>query len=599
MIRFTCHTCGTAYSVSAGKAGKVARCAKCGARIHVPEEAPTVRESSLQGSPQSGKDAAPTSDLLRAVPEAEGTAEPTAPRAVSGEGTPPRDSGISAKQPSVRRRLRRKNQAILLGLVLGSLAFLGSAGGLYWWARRTRAEPHDLARMTGLGRKADRLLQQARVILPPEPTLDAQEEALQLVLSALECNREILASIEEAARSEAHDARLSERSAQAQRRQEMAGRYCTELLDDLWPRPGNVNDMYRRVRRSVPAIRSFSKRSGTGFLIHHRGSYYVVTSKHVVEGARDGFRLSFSLGVEEKPELHMPLPFGPAALRHVHRRADLAAIDVTEDAERMKAESVRPLRLASHTSGPTVGDRIWLVGHPDAPDGTPLPTTLVRGNVTSIAKPPNGGLCLGTNAPIDPRNSGGPVFNMDGRVIGIAACRSGGADRTMCAVHVTELHSLLTSARQRMGQPELAQFLGRVAAEDGKDDPPPLGPTDIREMTLRIAQDILEKGYRPCQSPVRLRIAPGGKHTDDLDVKAKRRYAILAISPKLSEVEIEVRDLAGVVRHRVVRRRHRADAFSEFMLPSAGSYRLVVRNRAAGHAQVLLGVYQQEPSDGR
>jgi serine protease Do len=136
---------------------------------------------------------------------------------------------------------------------------------------------------------------------------------------------------------------------------------------------------------------------GSGFVIDKAG--YIVTNNHVIEGAdeitvnfTDGSKLKVSqiVGRDTKTDL---------ALLKVDPKKDLAAVHFG-DSQKMR-----------------VGDWVMAIGNPFGLGGT-----VTVGVISATRRDINSGSYdefLQTDAAINRGNSGGPLFNMDGDVIGI------------------------------------------------------------------------------------------------------------------------------------------------------------------------------------
>jgi putative serine protease PepD len=145
---------------------------------------------------------------------------------------------------------------------------------------------------------------------------------------------------------------------------------------------------------------------GSGFVIDKRGD--IVTNDHVVQGAKD-VRVGFSGGASY-----------PAKIVGSDPSTDIAVV-------RVKAPSsvLRPLRFAD--SSVEVGDPAYAIGNPFG-----LERTMTAGIVSATGRDiqaPNGLVianAIQTDAPINHGNSGGPLLDRVGQVIGINSQIEGG-----------------------------------------------------------------------------------------------------------------------------------------------------------------------------
>ena len=161
------------------------------------------------------------------------------------------------------------------------------------------------------------------------------------------------------------------------------------------------NEVYRRSAQAVVEIQAGAAR-GTGFVIDGEG--HVVTNQHVVDQA-DTVEIGFADGEEEQGRVIATDPSSDLAVIEV----DLAGHDVT------------PLELGS-SAEVEVGDTVYAIGNPFG-----LERSITAGIVSAVDREieaPNGFTINGaiqTDAPVNQGNSGGPLFDDGGRVIGVVA----------------------------------------------------------------------------------------------------------------------------------------------------------------------------------
>lgn len=144
--------------------------------------------------------------------------------------------------------------------------------------------------------------------------------------------------------------------------------------------------------------------TGSGFLVDRRGD--ILTAYHVIEGAaRSG-------GVTVQFE------------NEATRAASVVAVDSTDDLAVLRVDKrhlppVRPLRLGDSTSV-RVGDPTLAIGNPFGIDRT-LTSGIVSALQHQIRAADGRSIdnVIQTDQPVDAGNSGGPLLDADGRVIGI------------------------------------------------------------------------------------------------------------------------------------------------------------------------------------
>ncbi len=168
--------------------------------------------------------------------------------------------------------------------------------------------------------------------------------------------------------------------------------------------PASVT-VYEAIRLPLVAIRSEGGPDsrgrpgiGSGVVINERGD--ILTSLHVVEGS-PRITVSFSDGTES-----------PASVRSSDPEHDIAVL-----APARLPEVVVPAVLGG---GAQVGDETFAVGHPLGLVGS-LSTGVISGLDRSFPRP-DGRILNGMiqfDAAVNPGNSGGPLLNRNGQVIGI------------------------------------------------------------------------------------------------------------------------------------------------------------------------------------
>ncbi len=135
---------------------------------------------------------------------------------------------------------------------------------------------------------------------------------------------------------------------------------------------------------------------GTGFVLSEPG--LVVTNAHVVRGVSEAMVRSYAGALIASVEI-----------LHVDERVDLAIL-------RVVGLDAKPLALRSDRL-PPVGERVVAVGHPRGYEFTvsdgivSARRSIAKGEVEMIQ----------TTTPISPGSSGGPLLDLDGRVVGVCS----------------------------------------------------------------------------------------------------------------------------------------------------------------------------------
>lgn len=142
---------------------------------------------------------------------------------------------------------------------------------------------------------------------------------------------------------------------------------------------------------------------GSGFLINKSG--YLVTNFHVIQGQKHITVTRFKKS-------------GKEFKRIVHKKVRIVALDPFHDLAVLRVEeplddSFLPPALSTGKK-PSVGEKIFVIGNPLG-----LERTVTEGVISHAGRNFGGKLYLQVDASVNPGNSGGPLFNSRGQVIGV------------------------------------------------------------------------------------------------------------------------------------------------------------------------------------
>jgi serine protease Do len=167
-----------------------------------------------------------------------------------------------------------------------------------------------------------------------------------------------------------------------------------------------ANQIYIRANPAVVTIRA-NNRYGSGFIVS--GDGYVVTNAHVVKNEPAVVTLIMADGKTEIPA--DVVGFGTQGL-------DLALLKINR-------RSKLPTLPLGRSRSIKVGDTVYAIGTPLDEDNQ---NSFTSGMVSAIRSK---GSRIQHNAPINSGNSGGPLLNVQGEVIGVN--QSGMVGRVICA----------------------------------------------------------------------------------------------------------------------------------------------------------------------
>jgi S1-C subfamily serine protease len=236
----------------------------------------------------------------------------------------------------------------------------------------------------------------------------------------------------------------------------------------------SIEQIYRRDAPGVVQIASslHTKAAlGSGFVIDKAG--HIVTNEHVVAGAQT-VQVSFS-GTDE------------IAARVIGRdpSTDVAVLQI--DAH---ARSLAPLPLGD-SDKVQVGDEVVAIGNPFS-----LTRTATAGIVSAVERTidaPNGvsvGAAIQTDAAINHGNSGGPLVDQNGDVIGVNEQITAGTARNVGVGFAVPVDTVKAVAAQLIQHGEVRHaFLG-VAAQ-------PLTPSVAQLFDLPVSHGLLVQAVTP------------------------------------------------------------------------------------------------------
>jgi len=198
---------------------------------------------------------------------------------------------------------------------------------------------------------------------------------------------------------------------------------------DAKEKPGSVAseaklpELVRRVKPSVVSVLTYDLKgepliSGSGFFVRPGE---VVTNMHVIKGAH-------------RVEIHTlegkGRTYPVAGALAIDDEADLALLKVDLPAERS-----HPLPTTSTL--PDEGEQIFVIGNPLRLEGS-----VSDGIVSAIREVPDLGRIIQVTAPVSHGNSGSPLFNMRGEVVGIVTVKVTNGQNINLALGVSRIIAL-------------------------------------------------------------------------------------------------------------------------------------------------------------
>ena len=162
----------------------------------------------------------------------------------------------------------------------------------------------------------------------------------------------------------------------------------------------SLPDLVRRLKPTVVAIVTYDASgdaltTGSGFFIRPG---QVMTNLHVMRGAR---RAEIRT-LDGKGRVHQV-----EGVLAFDEEGDLALLSVPTPPERARSSDLSPTL-------PDEGERVFVIGNPLKLEGS-----VSDGIVSAVREVPGVGKIIQTTAPISHGNSGSPIFNLKGKIVGV------------------------------------------------------------------------------------------------------------------------------------------------------------------------------------
>ena len=310
--------------------------------------------------------------------------------------------------------------------------------------------------------------------------------------------------------------------------------------------PGNqklpLQELFSKLAPSVPLIINPGIGVGSGFLVNYKNKYYVVTNRHVVEGAKQkGVTVKFFNGGRTGNDKSFEINPSIARIVNFHNSADLALIDVHGARNMLEEQSIKPVPLSPKKHTPQVGENVFAIGHPGGGDKI-LTRTLSNGIISAIGRKVMNSMFLQVTVPLNPGNSGGPLFDDYGRVIGIntfiirkSSDRGGIALEALnFALEIPHLYELLDKNHDNL-------------VMNPEDEPTKNDETNSNKKMGPAIAELTKVGYKPlkgtlAKSSQSFNLGPGGSRVIEFEAAASPLLAVTSGSVGSEDIDLAVID---------------------------------------------------------
>jgi len=188
----------------------------------------------------------------------------------------------------------------------------------------------------------------------------------------------------------------------------------------------SVREQVARIGEAVVQVRTPSG-LGSGFFINEEG--YLITNFHVIEGET---QISIEVYGRKGGQLE----------RRSYREVRIVALNKFRDLALLKVEDAGAPRFTAVYLGDSdqlaVGERVFAIGSPLG-----LERTVTEGIISTKTREMRGDLYLQTTAQINQGNSGGPLFNLRGEVVGVTNMKINFGEGLGFAIPVEEVRNFL------------------------------------------------------------------------------------------------------------------------------------------------------------
>lgn len=222
--------------------------------------------------------------------------------------------------------------------------------------------------------------------------------------------------------------------------------YITLTANSMIVRSENSNETYLKLYPTAEMLSKNNILSGTGFFLSKNG--YIITNNHVIENAKsikisginDDYQKSFTARVEI-----------------TDKQNDLAILKITDS-------SFKPLANVPYTFKYTtsnVGEDCFVLGYPlistmgmdiKLTNGIISSKTGYEGNIAEYQM----------SAPVQPGNSGGPLFDKNGNIIGVVCAKHSGAENASYAIKASYIRNLVELLPTNITMPQTNLLSGKT-----------------------------------------------------------------------------------------------------------------------------------------
>ncbi|MCM3905183.1 MAG: trypsin-like peptidase domain-containing protein [Pyrinomonadaceae bacterium] len=207
----------------------------------------------------------------------------------------------------------------------------------------------------------------------------------------------------------------------------------TAYLPQSTPAQESLPELVRRVKPAIVAIITYDAKgdtltTGSGFFIRPGE---VVTNLHVIRGAHR---------TDVKTLDGKGRVYEVAGLLAVDEEGDLALMRVNMSPDRPRSSELS-------ASLPEEGETVFVIGNPLKLEGS-----VSNGIVSAVREVPGVGKIIQTTAPISHGNSGSPIFNLKGQIVGVVTVKVTNGQNISLAIGSDRVRELKPGALRSLAE---------------------------------------------------------------------------------------------------------------------------------------------------
>ena len=211
----------------------------------------------------------------------------------------------------------------------------------------------------------------------------------------------------------------------------------------------NTTDSFIKMYPDANTLQKNAVSSGSGFFLSNNG--YIVTNFHVIENART-IKVTNIGG-------NSTLKYSAQVIAS-DKQNDIAILKIIDDSFRLSGNIPYALKVTT----PDVGEDCFVLGYPLINTmGTEI--KLTNGIISAKTGYKDNLSEMQISAPVQPGNSGGPLFDKNGNVVGIVCAKHAQAENAGYAIKASYLKNLLETLPNSIQIPTINRLKGKSLSQ--------------------------------------------------------------------------------------------------------------------------------------